>query len=452
MFAWYKKSGVCYVYLSDVETISDLPITRWFTRGWTLQELIAPRIVIFFNKDWEPIGSRDEGEGSLMNIISATTRIPPVALTPDFEPSDFSVAQIMSWASTRQTTREEDSAYCLLGLFGVHMPMIYGEGDKAFLRLQLEILKVSHDHTLFAWTRPRVNEWSSSTGPFAMAPSEFYECGNIERWNSRAGNESEYAMTNRGLSIKLPVQSSPDAKYLNPNREFCASLECQEDDYQIGIYLVRLFSGQYVRDRHFELARFPKRTAKGDLEHIYIRDPPASFTPGFNERRTRFRTPLPYYQFVFTVVTGQTLAGHWVVTENTTTSQGIWVLQQHPGIPNARQWRLSLHGYDQEAGLMFLNRYTSDRLAVLLGVVDIPGQGALAWADIDAEIGANDNLQRVILNHHQKNPNYKEICLNGRASRSLPSGTVAAVEVDRVRVAGKLEFKVLVSMLPTTSC
>ncbi|KAF8859165.1 HET-domain-containing protein, partial [Acephala macrosclerotiorum] len=201
MFAWYKKSGVCYVYLSDVETISDLPITRWFTRGWTLQELIAPRIVIFFNKDWEPIGSRDEGEGSLMNIISATTRIPPVALTPDFEPSDFSVAQIMSWASTRQTTREEDSAYCLLGLFGVHMPMIYGEGDKAFLRLQLEILKVSHDHTLFAWTRPRVNEWSSSTGPFAMAPSEFYECGNIERWNSRAGNESEYAMTNRGLSI-----------------------------------------------------------------------------------------------------------------------------------------------------------------------------------------------------------------------------------------------------------
>ncbi|CZR68685.1 uncharacterized protein PAC_18584 [Phialocephala subalpina] len=449
MYAWYKMSGKCYAYLSDVETISDLPLSRWFTRGWTLQELIAPRTITFFNKEWVQIGTRDDGNDTLMNIISATTRIPPVALTPNFELSDFSVAQIMSWASTRQTTREEDSAYCLLGLFGVHMPMIYGEGEKAFLRLQLEILKVSHDHTLFSWIRPRVNEWSSSTGPFAMAPSEFYECGNIERWSSGPGDESDYAMTNRGLCITLPVLPSPDAKYLNPNREFCALLECQEDDHQIGIYLIRLFSGQFVRDRHFELARFTKRTPdEVTLQRIYIRDPPASFTPGFNERRTRFRTPLPFYQFVFAVVTGQFIAGHWGVTENTTTSQGVWILQQHPGILNARHWRLSLHGHDQKAGLLFSNRFTSDRFAVLLGVVDIPGQGALAWVDIEAEIGANDNLQRLVANHYRKQSNYREVHLDGQATAELRGGMVARVEVDKIRVAGKIEFKVLVSILP----
>ena len=155
MFRWYEKARICYAYLSDVPDSASLvpaqlrarfAASRWFTRGWTLQELIAPRYVDFYSQRWTSLGSKE----LLCDRISTITGIDTdTLLGAGLE--HVSVARKMSWASCRKTTRSEDSAYCLLGLFDVNMPLLYGEGQKAFQRLQEEILRSSYDYSLFAW-------------------------------------------------------------------------------------------------------------------------------------------------------------------------------------------------------------------------------------------------------------------------------------------------------------
>ncbi|KUJ12344.1 HET-domain-containing protein, partial [Mollisia scopiformis] len=154
MFHWYENAGVCYVYLSDVKS-DEIPAladssfrkSRWFTRGWTLQELIAPQEVVFLAADWEEIGSRWE----LSQIMSEITNIDEKVLKDPSRTVEFSSAQRMSWASMRKTTRIEDQAYSLLGIFNVQMPLLYGEGSNAFKRLQIEVLNSSNDSSLLAW-------------------------------------------------------------------------------------------------------------------------------------------------------------------------------------------------------------------------------------------------------------------------------------------------------------
>ena len=147
MFRWYRNAAKCYVYLSDVSTSGHendhLPRStwklafrksRWFTRGWTLQELIAPTLVEFFSLEGKRLGDKSSMEQQVHEI----TGIAIHALRGN-PLSDFSVADRMSWAAERRTAREEDEAYCLLGIFDIHMPLIYGEREKAFIRLKKEI-------------------------------------------------------------------------------------------------------------------------------------------------------------------------------------------------------------------------------------------------------------------------------------------------------------------------
>ncbi len=130
----------------------EFPASRWFRRGWTLQELIAPRREVFFDLTWQPLGSKKD-HAVLINKI---TRIDVEVLKDDRPHKEdraaplgaFCVAKRMAWASTRETTREEDVAYSLLGIFGVNMPLLYGEGPKAFLRLQHEIIKNLDDDSI----------------------------------------------------------------------------------------------------------------------------------------------------------------------------------------------------------------------------------------------------------------------------------------------------------------
>ncbi|KDR70038.1 hypothetical protein GALMADRAFT_32739, partial [Galerina marginata CBS 339.88] len=153
MYQWYKSAVVCYVYLFDIQAGDDqgLPLSksRWFRRGWTLQELIAPNTLIFYDRTWTEIGTKF----SLQEDISKITGIPREALAFKLL-SDFSIAQRMSWAAMRETSRVEDTAYCLMGIFDVNMPTLYGEGQRAFFRLQQEIMKSSDDHSLFVWAAP----------------------------------------------------------------------------------------------------------------------------------------------------------------------------------------------------------------------------------------------------------------------------------------------------------
>ncbi|KAE9371714.1 HET-domain-containing protein, partial [Stipitochalara longipes BDJ] len=142
MYQWYLNADYCYIYLEDLDPNLPtnarpeewLPHCRWLTRGWTLQELLAPKIaknVKFFDMDWRYRGTKL----NLGDALSEYTGIPLSVLTGGIAPSRYSVASRMSWAARRRTTRLEDTAYCLLGLFDVNMPLLYGEGTKAFRRL-----------------------------------------------------------------------------------------------------------------------------------------------------------------------------------------------------------------------------------------------------------------------------------------------------------------------------
>ncbi|KAK7397683.1 hypothetical protein QQX98_012947 [Neonectria punicea] len=144
MFRWYRDAANC----------------RWFSRGWTLQELIAPTNVVFYDAEWNWLGTK---HGAAENL-HAITGIDKEVQEETKPLTNTALARRMSWAATRKTTRVEDVAYCLLGIFDVNMPMLYGEGPRAFARLQQEILRESTDLSLFAW---RSNEESATRGILA---------------------------------------------------------------------------------------------------------------------------------------------------------------------------------------------------------------------------------------------------------------------------------------------
>jgi hypothetical protein len=154
MFRWYQRASKCYVYLSDVQVSEEVidtqsfPITwadafrqsRWFTRGWTLQELLAPSTVEFFSKNSKLLGSKI----SLEHEIHEITKVPIGALRGQQNLSEFSIPERMSWGANRQTTYIEDKIYCLLGIFDVFLPLLYGEGEEhASQRLEEEIQRRS---------------------------------------------------------------------------------------------------------------------------------------------------------------------------------------------------------------------------------------------------------------------------------------------------------------------
>jgi hypothetical protein len=154
MFQWYRDAVTCYVYLADVSMTKqrdrnsqvsansweeDFRHSRWFTRGWTLQELLAPATVQFFSREAILLGDKKSLEQQIHDI----TRIPVNALR-GHRLSGYSKTQRLAWIEKRNTTREEDKAYCLFGLFDVQIPLLYGEGGaRAFRRLNEEIDKDS---------------------------------------------------------------------------------------------------------------------------------------------------------------------------------------------------------------------------------------------------------------------------------------------------------------------
>lgn len=149
MYKWFENAVVCYAYLSDVSSSQDeirsmLLRCRYFTRKWTLQELVAPRSVVFFAKDWVKIGTRS----SLHSIISEITGIQSAVLTGERKPKQCHVSERMAWASNRTASRVEDEAYAMMGLFDIKMPILYGEGSRAFRRLQDEISKTHYSSGL----------------------------------------------------------------------------------------------------------------------------------------------------------------------------------------------------------------------------------------------------------------------------------------------------------------
>lgn len=220
MYQIYAKSARCYAYLSDVyvkEGVEalDSPFrrSRWFTRGWTLQELIAPSIVEFFTSDWRFIGDKD----NLAMTVEEVTGVESTVLSGICPITEVPVAKVMSYAAKRETTRTEDRAYSLLGLCGVNMPTIYGEGDNAFARLQYEIMSRSPAHSLLAWKSVRSDKASPVLAP---SPSYFAKSRNVveipygqfvRAWNLE-GLPVGFQKGPHGLQANLPVFDMPPGR------------------------------------------------------------------------------------------------------------------------------------------------------------------------------------------------------------------------------------------------
>lgn len=209
MFRWYQKSSICIVYLSDILT-QPLTDSKWFERAWTLQELIAPPKLVFFDSKWEFISTKHDKIDELVQ----RTRIDKTVLGEGASRlRHCSVAQKMSWAAGRIASRSEDTAYSLLGLFDVNMPMLYGEGKKAFVRLQEEIIKREADQTVFVFFPEESPETSDETtnSLFALSPAQFARCNTIRQQYLK---RKPFVINNLGLEIEVNLRPYDHEAYV----------------------------------------------------------------------------------------------------------------------------------------------------------------------------------------------------------------------------------------------
>jgi hypothetical protein len=269
MFRWYRDSSICYAYLADFlpssqpyhvgKDLDQFSASRWFTRGWTLQELIAPRTLRFYSQSWTVIGSKE----SLADTIWKVTGIPKEVLKTG-DPSSECVAHRMSWAVSRSTTRVEDMAYSLMGIFDINMPLLYGEGSKAFMRLQEEIMKTSDDHTILAWRHQRTHgegpSYWSYRSLLARSPVEFSSVYDLKLRQDDESMINPFINTSIGLNTTLMLLRVVDALSLNFNPpldrhdetdEYIAILPVSSYNAIVAIQLKRLSP----KGRHFVRVR-----------------------------------------------------------------------------------------------------------------------------------------------------------------------------------------------------
>jgi hypothetical protein len=236
MYRWYSMANVCIAYLQDATSTAQITESEWFNRGWTLQELIAPKDVRFYDRDWNYIGDKF----SLCNMLVRETGIPADVLQNSKPPQACSIAQRMSWAAKRTTKRPEDMAYSLMGLFDVNMPMIYGERERAFIRLQEQIISKSADESIFVWDLDLLEDSTRDArnvycGLLASSPACFERCGDVVC----IGRSRGFSINQFGLSTSFPAQPYTFDTYQ-------ASLNCTKAEAAgyCAILLVKLPDGE----------------------------------------------------------------------------------------------------------------------------------------------------------------------------------------------------------------
>ncbi|KAK7229300.1 hypothetical protein V2G26_001470 [Clonostachys chloroleuca] len=198
MFRWYRNATLCLIYLSQTNDLSDLESDEWFTRGWTLQELLAPPVAKFYNKDWEPLGEQenDKEDEQIVKYLVNATKCPKHALR-NFLPGPHDVDRRMSWAANRRTTKVEDMAYSLMGIFGVVLQPAYGEGaEQSFSRLVQMIMQSRGSTSVLNW----VGKAAVSFNSFALPSSPRCYVGN---GGFNTERRIEMGMTSRGLRLPL---------------------------------------------------------------------------------------------------------------------------------------------------------------------------------------------------------------------------------------------------------
>ncbi|KAK4498741.1 hypothetical protein PRZ48_009251 [Zasmidium cellare] len=278
-YEWCQGSAICYALLEDVplEEWHEMKYgksrtlnSRWFTRGWTLTELLAPGHVVFYSMEWIRLGDKHE----LSGMLSTATGI-DVSIIEDNNLVEIqSVAKRFSWAANRETTLPEDRAYSIMGLMGVNMSVLYGEGEKkAFIRLQQEIIKSCDDPSIFAWTDHDVGD--RAHGLLADSPKAF--AASARYFGDPYEEQQPFEMTNRGLGICVHLMPADQADH------YVAALQCPDPGANgrfLAIQLRKLARGdrQYVRVRCDEIGSVEHR---GKLEQIFVRQsiPPLGVFP-----------------------------------------------------------------------------------------------------------------------------------------------------------------------------
>lgn len=236
MFRWYRDATLCITYLGDVRYSAGSPKDEmfrsvegrgpsvWFSRGWTLQELLAPRAMQFYDMDWRSMGTKAE----LADILAYITRIDVSYLTGEKHFGTACIASKMSWLASRTTARVEDMAYSMLGIFNVIMTPQYGEGTGAFMRLQHLLLSTLTDESLFAWKLPQdqplqtftvPSGWESGEwGLLAPSPPCFRDSDRLTTVGKYIPRvHGGFAMTQQGLQVSTrPLPST--LQILKPSR------------------------------------------------------------------------------------------------------------------------------------------------------------------------------------------------------------------------------------------
>lgn len=220
MFKWYRDAHVCIAYLAEATSIDDLDNDVWFTRGWTLQELLAPRTMKFYGKGWVPLSNsvNDKQDTHMLDALSRATGIPHHDLRY-FRPGTRNVHEKMMWAANRTTTRVEDIAYCLIGLFDVSLTIAYGEGQRAFYRLMEAIIDRCGEWEIMAWAgRPSADSAALPESPRcyrALGEACATTTSSVSKDNGlgqRAWRgDRHFIMTKRGLQLKLLVVDLPSS-------------------------------------------------------------------------------------------------------------------------------------------------------------------------------------------------------------------------------------------------
>ena len=278
MFEWYSDATVCYAYLSDVDSSqrqmfksqkagrkADGLESEWFERGWTLQELLAPQRMEFYDFKWRFMGTKVD----LADDLQRVTGINKNYLLDSSLIHTASVAARMSWMAGRMTGYVEDIAYSMLGIFGITMTLQYGEGKQAFMRLQKTLMETSPDESIFAWTVPETKQLAcfgkpnNRDGPkfahrtwglLAPSPDCFKKSGAVVVKPDKVVPRLNggYSWTQQGVQFQMSFKSGTEATNMFgvPRKEIDLPLNCWKNDATVMLRLVKTKNGNgYERDR-----------------------------------------------------------------------------------------------------------------------------------------------------------------------------------------------------------